>query len=82
MDRTQTPICRQRRPNNSLQLTRLACGKIGDALPTGMHENGWADARAARRLNSRPLGGGSSDPSIGGAPWRLTLSAKRYRIAP
>ena len=28
------------RPNNSLQLTRLACGKLERALPARMRENG------------------------------------------
>jgi len=27
-------------PNNSLQLTRLACGKLERDLPAGMRENG------------------------------------------
>ena len=27
-------------PNNSLQLTRLACGELERALPAGMRENG------------------------------------------
>jgi len=27
-------------PNNSLQLTRLACGKLERGLPAGMRENG------------------------------------------
>jgi len=31
-------------PNNSLQLTRLACGKAGRALPAIMRENEWAVA--------------------------------------
>jgi len=68
-------------PNNSLQLTRLACGKLERVLPARMSENGATVARAAGQLSSRPFGGGS-EPSIGGAPWRLTLSAKRYTIAP
>ena len=42
--------------NNSLQLTRLACGKLERDLPAGMRENGWALARAAGQLSSRPLG--------------------------
>jgi hypothetical protein len=42
-------------PINSLQLTRLACGEMGRALPAGMRENGSAVARAAGRLSSRPL---------------------------
>jgi len=58
-------------PNNSLQLTGPAAEKrlIQKRI------------RLARQLSSRPFGGGS-EPSIGGAPWRLTLSAKRYTIAP
>ena len=31
-------------PNNSLQLTRLACGKLEHALPAKLRENGWDDA--------------------------------------
>jgi hypothetical protein len=31
-------------PNNSLQLTRLACGKGERALPAKMRENGWSVA--------------------------------------
>jgi len=30
--------------------------KVGDALPAGMRDNEWADARAAGQLSSRPLG--------------------------
>jgi hypothetical protein len=44
-------------PNNSLQLTRLACGKMGGALPAGMRDNESTGARAAGQLSSRPLGG-------------------------
>jgi hypothetical protein len=44
-------------PNNSLQLTRLACGKLERDLPAELRENGWAVARAAGQLSSRPLGG-------------------------
>ena len=51
------------RPNNSLQLTRLACGKLELHLPAGLRENEWADARGAGQLahraalrSSRPLG--------------------------
>jgi len=43
------------RPNNSLQLTRLACGKLGGDLPAELRENGWRVARAAGQLSSRPL---------------------------
>jgi len=43
-------------PNNSLQLTRLACGKMERDLPARLRENGWTVARAARQLSSRPLG--------------------------
>ena len=43
-------------PNNSLQLTRLACGKLAGALPARLRENEWAVARAAGQLSSRPLG--------------------------
>jgi len=42
-------------PNNSLQLTRLACGKLERALPARMRENGSTVARAAGQLSSRPL---------------------------
>jgi len=41
--------------NNSLQLTRLACGKSERALPARMRENERAVARAAGQLSSRPL---------------------------
>jgi hypothetical protein len=37
-------------PNNSLQLTRLACGKLESDLPAGMRENEWTVARAAGQL--------------------------------
>ena len=43
--------------NNSLQLTRLACGKLERDLPAGMRENEWAVARAAGQLSSEPFGG-------------------------
>jgi len=43
-------------PNNSLQLTRLACRKLERDLPARMRENEWAVARAAGQLSSRPLG--------------------------
>jgi hypothetical protein len=36
--------CTIRAPNNSLQLTRLACGKLERDLPARMRENGGADA--------------------------------------
>ena len=39
-------------PNNSLQLTRLACGKFELVLPAGMSENEWAAARGAEQLSS------------------------------
>jgi len=42
---------------NSLQLTRLACGKLERALPAIMRENEGVVARAAGQLSSRPLGG-------------------------
>ena len=44
-----------RLPNNSLQLTRLACGKLERVLPARLRENQRADARAAGQLSSRPL---------------------------
>ena len=44
-------------PNNSLQLTRLACRKVERALPAGLRANWWAVARAAGQLSSRPFGG-------------------------
>jgi hypothetical protein len=44
-------------PNNSLQLTRLACGKLELVLPAKMRESGSAGARAAGQLSSRPFGG-------------------------
>jgi hypothetical protein len=47
-------------PNNSLQLTRLACGKLERALPAELRENGRSVAWAAGQLSSRPLG--SPDP--------------------
>jgi len=31
-------------PNNSLQLTRLACGKLERDLPARLRENRWAVA--------------------------------------
>ena len=37
-------------PNNSLQLTRLACGKLERDLPAKWRENGATDARAAGQL--------------------------------
>jgi hypothetical protein len=43
------------RPNNSLQLTRLACGKLERDSPAKLCENEWAVARAAGQLSSRPL---------------------------
>jgi len=43
-------------PNNSLQLTRLACGKLERDLPAQLRENGATVARAAGQLSSRPLG--------------------------
>jgi len=42
-------------PNNSLQLTRLACGKVELALPAESPWSGGGDARAAGQLSSRPL---------------------------
>ena len=42
-------------PNNSLQLTRLACGKLERDLPAKLRENGVTDARAAGQLSSWPL---------------------------
>jgi hypothetical protein len=42
-------------PNNSLQLTRLACGKLESVLPAKLCENESTDARAAGQLSSRPL---------------------------
>jgi hypothetical protein len=45
----------QAAPNNSLQLTRLACGKLEGDLPAKLRENGATDARAAGQLSSRPL---------------------------
>jgi len=50
-------------PNNSLQLTRLACGELGRVLPAELRENGVTVARAAGQLSSMPLG--SSQP-VGG----------------
>ena len=44
-------------PNNSLQLTRLACGTLERDLPGGLRENGSTVARAAGQLSSRPFGG-------------------------
>ena len=44
-------------PNNSLQLTRLARGKLERHLPARMRENGGSVARAAGPLSSRPLAG-------------------------
>jgi len=44
-----------RLPNNSLQLTRLARGKLDSDLPAKLRENGATDARAAGQLSSRPL---------------------------
>jgi hypothetical protein len=41
--------------NNSLQLTRLACGKLERDLPAGMRENEGGVAWAAGQLSSRPL---------------------------
>jgi hypothetical protein len=31
-------------PNNSLQLTRLACGKWGGDWPAELRDNGWTGA--------------------------------------
>jgi hypothetical protein len=42
-------------PNNSLQLTRLACGKLERDLPAEWRENESTVARAAGQLSSRPL---------------------------
>jgi hypothetical protein len=42
-------------PNNSLQLTRLACGKLDGAVPARMRGNEGAVARAAGQLSSKPL---------------------------
>jgi hypothetical protein len=44
-------------PNNSLERTRLACGKLESLLLAKWRENESAVARAAGRLSSRPLGG-------------------------
>jgi len=44
-------------PNNSLQRTRLAGGKLECALPAKLRENESTVARAAGQLSSRPLGG-------------------------
>jgi hypothetical protein len=52
-------------PNNSLQLTRLACGELERDLPARMRENEGSVAWAAGQLSSRPLGG-----STVGLPWR------------
>jgi len=49
-------------PNNSLQLTRLACGKLERDLPAKLRENEWPVARAAGQLSSRPLGAKSPPP--------------------
>jgi len=50
-------------PNNSLQLTRLACGKLERDLPAKLRKNETTVARAAGQLahraasrSSRPLG--------------------------
>jgi len=48
-------LCPCRPPNNSLQLTRLACGRLERDLPAELRENGWTVARAAGQLSSRPL---------------------------
>jgi hypothetical protein len=58
-----------RRHNNSLQLTRLACGKLERDLPAKLHENEWGVARAAGQLSSRPFGGIVSFDSPIGVPW-------------
>jgi hypothetical protein len=42
--------------SNSLQLTRLASGKLERVLPAELCENGSGVARAAGQLNSRPIG--------------------------
>ena len=55
-------------PNNSLQLTRLASGKLERDLPAGMRENESTVARAAGQLSSRPLG------SIAGTPMETESS--------
>jgi hypothetical protein len=49
-----------------LRLTRQACGKLEHAWLVKWRENGSAVARAAGRLNSRPLG------STGGQMEHLT----------
>jgi hypothetical protein len=51
--------------NNSLQLTRLACGKLERVLPAELRENGSTVARAAGRLSSRPLGSRSDGDNRG-----------------
>jgi hypothetical protein len=43
-------------PNNSLQLTRLACGKLERALPVRLRENEWTVARAAGQLPVKNTG--------------------------
>ena len=40
-------------PNNSLERTRLACGKLGRALPAELRENESTDTRAAGPLAHR-----------------------------
>jgi hypothetical protein len=49
--RSETPVMRRgclsgclMRANNSLQLTRLACGKLERVLPAKWRENGCSDA--------------------------------------
>jgi hypothetical protein len=53
-------------PNNSLQLTRLACGKLESDWPAKLRENGCSIARAAGQLSSRPLGCMDARPPEGG----------------
>jgi hypothetical protein len=56
-------------PNNSLERTRLACGKLESLLLAKWRENESAVARAAGRLSSRPLCAASPPHTI------LTLRA-------
>ena len=65
-------------PNNSLQLTRLACGKLERDLPAKLRENEWLVARAAGQLSSRPFG---SSPSRL-CPWQERGDTKHERPLP
>ena len=61
-------------PNNSLQLTRLASGKLELALPARLPESGGSVARAAGQLSSMPL--------CAKQAWRFLQGGSPCRVRP